>query len=99
VAYGEPLEFTKALATAQDAENRHQQQVPGRDADPTSHPRIRDGAQKADQIKISCVSREFRQGIKAIPSRTPQADTLGHGDWDRLLISPGSPARRRHASW
>ena len=84
VADGEPLEITKALATTQDAENRHQQQVPGRYADPTSHPRIRDGAQKADQIKISCGSREFRQGIEAIPSRAPQADTLGQGDWDRL---------------
>jgi hypothetical protein len=82
VADGEPLEITKALATTQDAENRHQQKVPSRDADPTSHPRIRDGAQKADQIKISCGSREFRQGIEAIPSRTPQPDTIGHGDWD-----------------
>jgi hypothetical protein len=84
VADGEPLEITKALATAQDAENRHQQEVPGRDADPTSHPRIRDGAQKADQIKISCGSRGFRQEMEAIPSRTPRADTLGKGDWDRL---------------
>jgi hypothetical protein len=84
VADGEPLEITKALATAQDAENRHQQHVPGRYADPTSHPGIRDGAQKADQIKIGCGSREFRQGIEAIPSRTPQSATLGKGDWDRL---------------
>jgi hypothetical protein len=36
MADGETLEITKALTTAQDAENRHQQQVPGRDADPTS---------------------------------------------------------------
>jgi hypothetical protein len=84
VADGEPLEITKALATAQDAENRHQQEVPGRDADPTSHPRIRDGAQKADQIKISCGSREFRQEMEAIPSRTPHAETLGQEDWDKL---------------
>ena len=76
--------ITKTLATAQDAENRHQQQVPGRDADPTSQSRFRDGAQKADQIKISCGSWGFRQGIEAIPSRTPQADSYGQGDGGRL---------------
>jgi len=49
-------EIKKPLATAQDPENHHQQQVPDRDADPTSRPRFRDDSQKADQIKIGCGS-------------------------------------------
>ena len=61
VTDGEPLEITKTLATAQDAENCHQQRVSGRDADPTTHPRIRDGSQKTDQVKIGCGILGFRQ--------------------------------------
>jgi hypothetical protein len=67
----------------------NQQEVPGRDVIPTSHPRIRDSAQKADQIKIGYGSWGFRQGIKASPSRTPQADTFGQGDCDNHYIRPG----------
>ena len=38
LAEGEMLEITKALTTAPVAENRQQQQLPGRDPAPTTHP-------------------------------------------------------------
>jgi hypothetical protein len=50
VADGEPLEITKALAAAEDAENSDQKEISGRNADPTSHSDVWDGAQKADQV-------------------------------------------------
>jgi hypothetical protein len=83
---GGALEITKALTTAQDAENRHQQQEqgPGRDADSTSHPRFRDGLQKTDRVKIGCGSLGLKQGFEAIPSRTTQAGGSCQSDWDRL---------------
>lgn len=87
---GKTIEFTKALARAQDAENRYQLQLPGRHPDPTPHSCIRHGAQTADQIKIDCSSWRFRDGIEAIPSRSPQAEGSGQGDWSRLQISPGA---------
>ena len=89
VADGEPLEITKSLAAAKDAENSDQEEVPGRNADPTSPSDVRDGAQEADQVKIGCGSWGFRQGDTTIPPRTPQAKHLGLTACDRLLISPG----------
>lgn len=81
VAYGEPLEITKALATAEDAENRDEKEVPSRVADPTSHSDVRDGAQEADQIKIGCGSKGFRQGGTAI---TPRG-TVSGAPWPACL--------------
>jgi hypothetical protein len=70
VADGEPFEITKALAAAENAENSDQKEIPGRDADPTSHSDVRDGAQETDQVKIGCGRMGLRQGDIAIPPRT-----------------------------
>jgi hypothetical protein len=51
---GKTLQIPQALALAQDAEYRHQQQVPGRDTNPSTHPGIRDRLEVADQIEIGC---------------------------------------------
>jgi len=82
VAYGEPLEITKALATAEDAENRDEKEEPSRVADPTSHSDVRDGAQEADQIKIGCGSKGFRQGAQQLRQGAPYAEPLGQPAWD-----------------
>ena len=84
VSVGEPLKITKALATAEDAEHRDQQQVPGGDADATPHPSVRDGAQEADQIEISCGSLCFEHRKEAIPPSAPQARASSQGSWDTL---------------
>jgi hypothetical protein len=53
-APGKTLQITQALAFAQNAEHRHQQQLPGRDANPSTHRGIRDRLEVADQIEIGC---------------------------------------------
>jgi hypothetical protein len=70
------LKITKALATAEDAEDRDQQQGPGGNADATPHSSVRDGSQEADQIEIGCGSLRFEHRNGAIPQRTPQGDAL-----------------------
>jgi hypothetical protein len=90
VADGEPLEITKPLAAAKDAENSDQEEVPGRDADPMSPSDVRDGAQQADQVKIGCGSWGFRKGDTAFPPKTPQAKHLGQSAWNIPLISLAS---------
>jgi hypothetical protein len=77
VADGEPLEITKALAAAEDAENSDQKEIPGRDADPTSHSDVRDGAQETDQVKIGCGRKGFRQGGHSNPAK----DTVSGAPW------------------
>ena len=54
VTPGKTLKIAEALALAQDPEHRHQQQVPGRNADTPPHPSIRDRLEVADQIEIGC---------------------------------------------
>jgi len=82
VADGEPLEITKAMTSAQDAQHGNQEQVPGWDADPTTHPGFRDGPQKADQVKISCGSSGFEQRKVSISPRRAQATCSGQTGWD-----------------
>ena len=41
VTASKPLQIPQALATAQDTEHRHEQQITGRNADPTPHAGIR----------------------------------------------------------
>jgi hypothetical protein len=64
-------QITQALAFAQDAEHRHQQQATGRDANPSTHPGIRDRLEVADQIEIDCGRNglEHREGV--IPPTSP----------------------------
>jgi hypothetical protein len=60
MAPGKTLQITHALAFAQDAEHRHQQQVPGRDSDALTHAGIGDDLEEADQVEIGCGSSDFR---------------------------------------
>ena len=53
---GKAFQITQALVFAQDPEHRHQQQVPGWDADTSTHAGIRDRLEVADQIEIGCGS-------------------------------------------
>ena len=48
MAPGEALQIAQALAFAQDPKHRHQQEVPGRDANPAPHPGVRDSLEVAD---------------------------------------------------
>ena len=54
VAPGKTLQIAQALAFAQDPKHRHQQQVPGRDANTSTHPCIRNRLEVANQIEIGC---------------------------------------------
>jgi hypothetical protein len=77
VADGKVLQIPHALATAQDPQHRHQQQIPGRNADPTPHPRIRDRHEKADQVEIGGRKSGFWHGKGAIPPTPTHADSAG----------------------
>ena len=48
MAPGEALQIAQALAFAQDPKHRHQQEVPGGDANPAPHPGVRDSLEVAD---------------------------------------------------
>ena len=54
VSDGKTLQIPQALAAAQDAQHRYQQQIPGRDANAPPHAGIRDRLEVADQIEIGC---------------------------------------------
>jgi len=81
---GKALQIPQALATAQDSQHRHQQQVPGWNADPAPHPSIRNRLEKADQVEIGCWKRDFRHGKGAIPPISTHADSPGQGTCDTL---------------
>ena len=49
---GVALQIPQALAAAQDAQYRYQQQIPGRYAKTPPYKRIRDSLEVADQIEI-----------------------------------------------
>jgi hypothetical protein len=91
VADGKTLQIPQTLATAEDPEHRHQQQVHGRDADPTPHPSIRNRFEEADQVEIGCRQCGFGQGEGAIPPTSTHAGCCGQGACDILSISPGPP--------
>ena len=82
VTDGKTLQIAQVLATAQDSQNRHQQQIPGRNADPTPHPRIRDPPEKADQVEITCGKSGFGHGRGAIPPTSTHADSPSQGFCD-----------------
>ena len=52
-------QIPQALAAAQDPEDRHQQQVPGRDTYAPPHAGIRNRLEIADQIEIGCGRKAF----------------------------------------
>ena len=89
---GKALQITQALALAQDAEHRHQQQIPGRNANPSTHPSIRDRLllrrslrlEEADQIEIGCGRSAVGHKEEAIPPTSTHADSPGKKPWDRL---------------
>jgi hypothetical protein len=84
VADGKALQIPQALATAKDPQHRHQQQVPGWNADPAPHPRIRNRLEKADQVEIGCGKRDFGHGKGAIPPTSTHADSPGQETCDTL---------------
>lgn len=89
VADGKTLQIPQALATTQDSQHRHQQQVPGRNAHPTSHAGVRDRPQKADQVEIGWDKSGSGDGEEAITPTSTHVGSTGQGAWDTLLISPG----------
>ena len=84
VSNGKTLQIPQALATAQDPQHRHQQQIPGRNADPASHPRIRDRPEKADQVEIGCGRGAVGRNQEAIPPTSTHADRSGKSACDTL---------------
>ena len=76
VADGKALQVPQALTTAQDAQHCHQQQVSGRDADPTPHTPVRDAPQKAEQVEMGRGTDAVGHEEEAIqPKSTPQCST------------------------
>ena len=84
VADGKALQIPQALAAAQDPEHRHQQQVPGRDANAPSHARVRDRLEVADQVEIGCGVRAFGHREEAIPQTSTHARSPGKNACDTL---------------
>jgi hypothetical protein len=81
VTLGNALEVPQTLATAQDSQQRHQQQFPAGNADPARHAEIGDLPQNADQVEIWCANSGFGHGVEAIMPST-DADCYGHGTCD-----------------
>ena len=75
VADGKTLQIPQALATTQDSQHRHQEQIPGRDAHPAPHPRVRDRLEGADQVEIGCDRSAFGHKEEAIPPTSTHADS------------------------
>jgi hypothetical protein len=65
MALGETLEIPGTAATAQDAQDRHQQQQPLGVAHPTRFTAFRQDLQKGDQISIG---NGLGQGSGAVPT-------------------------------
>jgi hypothetical protein len=75
VTDGKTLQIPQALAAAQDSQNGHQQQIPGRKPNPAPHPRIWERSQMADQVKIGCSASAFKRKEGAIPPPLTHADS------------------------
>ena len=75
VADGKTLQIPQALATTQDSQHGHQQQIAGRDAHPALHSRVRDRLEVADQDEIGCGRSAFGHKEEAIPSTSTYADS------------------------
>jgi hypothetical protein len=84
VADGESLQIPQALASTQNSQHGHQQQIPGRKPNPAPHPRIGDRPQIADQIEIGCGGSAFKHKEGAIPPTSTHADSPGKDARDGL---------------
>ncbi len=84
VADSKAFQIPQALAAAEDSQHRHQQQVPGRDANAPPHARVRDRLEVADQIEIGCARDALEHREEAIPPTSTHADSPGKRPWDRL---------------
>ena len=89
VANGEPLKVPQTLATAQDPQQHHKEQVPGRDTSPSPNPGIGDRLQKADQVEISWRRNDFRYREVAVLQTSPHVGSQGQGANDTRCISHG----------
>lgn len=78
------LQITQALATAQDPQHCHQEQIPGRNADPAPHPGVRNRLEKADQVEIGCGKSGFGHRKSAIPPTSTHAGSQSQGACDTL---------------
>ena len=84
MADSKALQIPQALAAAQDPEHSHQQEVPGRNAHATAHPRIRYCLEVADQVEIGCSRVAFEHREEAIPPTSTHADSTGKNACDGL---------------
>ena len=84
VADGKSLQIPQALASTQDSEHGHQQQVPGREPNPAPHPRVWDRPEVADQVEIVCSGGAFQHKEWAIPPTSTDADSTGKRACDGL---------------
>jgi hypothetical protein len=84
VANGKTLQIPQALASTQDSEHGHQQQLPGGKAHASPHPRIGDRPQLADQVEISYRGGAFQHKEEAVPPTSTHADRPGKDACDKL---------------
>jgi hypothetical protein len=68
------LYVQEALSAAQDSQHRHQQEIPGRDANATPHPDIRDRLGLANQVEIGCGRGALKHRENAIPPASTHAE-------------------------
>ena len=79
---GVALQLPQALASTQDSEHGHQQQIPGREPNPAPHPRIGDRPQIAGQVEIGCGRSAVEHKEVTIPSTSAHADSPGKAACD-----------------
>jgi hypothetical protein len=84
VANAKALQISQALASTQDPEHGHQQQVPGGKAHAAPHPRAWNRPQVGDQVEIGCSGGAFQHKEGAIPPTSAHSDRPGKRPWDRL---------------
>lgn len=96
VTPAEALQIPQALALAQDPENRHQQQIPGRDAYAPPHAGIRDRLDVANQVEIGYGRNGLGHKKDVTQPTSTHTCRPGKGPCNRLEISPGVP---RVHSW
>jgi len=83
VADGKACQIPQALAATEDSQHRHQQQIPGWDANAPPHARVRNRLEVADQIKIGCDRDALDHRKEAIPPTSTHADSHSKSTWDR----------------
>ena len=84
MADGKTLQIPQGLTATQDAQNCHQEELPGRNAHASAHPGIRYRLEVADQVEIGCSRVAFKHKEGAIPPTSTHADSPGKEACDRL---------------